>query len=173
MGRGRGNPPFSGALRDLLHVGIPSRDGLDTTPSQAEVPRESEPRGMQKVPGLQRWRHGLPGSLLPPWTPVCACDRLSWPVSPCEMWTSVRAGMGVPGALVGCGLTHLSSCCRLIPPLNQLELLRNLKSKSGLTFRWAGVFTLALIPRGSMRASRGAQAGLRPPMAQNVHIILL
>ncbi|KAM9121309.1 potassium voltage-gated channel subfamily KQT member 2 isoform 2-T2 [Pangshura tecta] len=25
---------------------------------------------------------------------------------------------------------------RLIPPLNQLELLRNLKSKSGLTFRW-------------------------------------
>lgn len=26
---------------------------------------------------------------------------------------------------------------RLIPPLNQLELLRNLKSKSGLTFRLA------------------------------------
>lgn len=174
VGNGEGHPPpFSGALRDLLHVGILSRDGLDTTRSQAEVPRESEPRGMHKVPGLQRWRHGLPGGLLPPWTPpVSACDRSSWPVSPCEMWTPVRAGMGVPGVLVGCGLTHLSSCCRLIPPLNQLELLRNLESKSGLTFRWAGASMLALIPHGSMRASRGAQAGLRPLMAQNVHILL-
>ena len=62
--------------------------------------------------------------------------------------------------------------CRLIPPLNQLELLRNLKSKSGLTFRWAGASTWAPIPHGSMRASRGAQAGLRPPMAQDVHILL-
>lgn len=173
VGKGEGQPPIFCALRELLHVGIPSRDSLDTTPSQAEVSRESEPRGMQKVPGLQRWKHRLPGGLLPPWTPVSACERLSRPVSPCEMWTPVRAGMGVPGALVGCGLTHLSSCCRLIPPLNQLELLRNLKSKSGLTFRWAGASTLALIPRGSTRASRGAQAGLRPPMAQNVHILLL
>ena len=148
--------------------------GMAWAPStpRAEVPRESEPRGIQKVPGPQRWRHGLPGGLLPPWTPpVSACNR-SWPVSPCEMWTLVGVGMGVPGALVGWGLTHLSSCCRLIPPLNQLELLRNLKSKSGLTFRWAGASTWAPIPHGSMRASRGAQAGLRPPMAQDVHILL-
>lgn len=93
-------------------------------------------------------------------------------MSPCEMWTLVRVGMGFPGALVGWGLTHLSSCCRLIPPLNQLELLRNLKSKSGLTFRWAGASTPALIPYGSMRASGGAQAGLRPRMARDVHILL-
>jgi len=33
--------------------------------------------------------------------------------------------------------TLLFSPCRLIPPLNQLELLRNLKSKAGLTFRLA------------------------------------
>ncbi|XP_052579518.1 potassium voltage-gated channel subfamily KQT member 2 isoform X4 [Peromyscus californicus insignis] len=31
--------------------------------------------------------------------------------------------------------THTYGASRLIPPLNQLELLRNLKSKSGLTFR--------------------------------------
>uniref|UniRef100_A0A2K5QX13 Potassium voltage-gated channel subfamily Q member 2 n=1 Tax=Cebus imitator TaxID=2715852 RepID=A0A2K5QX13_CEBIM len=56
-------------------------------------------------------------------------------------------------------LTPLSSSCsRLIPPLNQLELLRNLKSKSGLTFRT----NCALLISSKGSPCRGSLCGCCP-----------
>uniref|UniRef100_A0A452E7L1 Potassium voltage-gated channel subfamily Q member 2 n=1 Tax=Capra hircus TaxID=9925 RepID=A0A452E7L1_CAPHI len=59
---------------------------------------------------------------------------------------------------------------RLIPPLNQLELLRNLKSKSGLTFRWAGASTPKVSLKDRVFSSpRGVAAkGKGSPQAQTV-----
>ena len=48
VGNGEGALPFSGALLDLLHVGVPSRDGLGTIHSLGTSAAEVEawaPRG--------------------------------------------------------------------------------------------------------------------------------
>nr|XP_028591273.1 potassium voltage-gated channel subfamily KQT member 2 isoform X4 [Podarcis muralis] len=62
--------------------------------------------------------------------------------------------------------TYVAS--RLIPPLNQLELLRNLKSKSGLTFRKEQPPEPSPSPRGAATKGKGspqAQGMRRSPSA--------
>uniref|UniRef100_A0A452E7M4 Potassium voltage-gated channel subfamily Q member 2 n=1 Tax=Capra hircus TaxID=9925 RepID=A0A452E7M4_CAPHI len=79
---------------------------------------------------------------------------------------------GTPAPLHVCLLsqTQTYGASRLIPPLNQLELLRNLKSKSGLTFRWAGASTPKVSLKDRVFSSpRGVAAkGKGSPQAQTV-----
>ncbi|KAM9070818.1 potassium voltage-gated channel subfamily KQT member 2 isoform 9-T9 [Sarcophilus harrisii] len=64
--------------------------------------------------------------------------------------------------------TQTYGASRLIPPLNQLELLRNLKSKSGLTFRSAANQKVSLKDR-VFSSPRGVGAkGKSSPQAQTV-----
>ncbi|XP_063152998.1 potassium voltage-gated channel subfamily KQT member 2 isoform X6 [Candoia aspera] len=55
--------------------------------------------------------------------------------------------------------TQTYGASRLIPPLNQLELLRNLKSKSGLTFRKEQPPESSPSPRGATTKSKGSPQG--------------
>nr|XP_034978531.1 potassium voltage-gated channel subfamily KQT member 2 isoform X6 [Zootoca vivipara] len=58
--------------------------------------------------------------------------------------------------------TQTYGASRLIPPLNQLELLRNLKSKSGLTFRKEQQPEPSPSPRGAATKGKGS------PQAQGI-----
>ncbi|XP_061486235.1 potassium voltage-gated channel subfamily KQT member 2 isoform X5 [Rhineura floridana] len=55
--------------------------------------------------------------------------------------------------------TQTYGASRLIPPLNQLELLRNLKSKSGLTFRKEQQPEPSPSPRGASTKGKGSPQG--------------
>ena len=96
-------------------------------------PREAQPRGHRRSPEGHRCQGALPSLCLGQATPVPPALP---PQAPCVTRTLVGAGVRVPGPRRA-GAHCVSSRRRLIPPLNQLELLRNLKSKSGLTFRSA------------------------------------
>ena len=95
------------------------------------------------------------------------CSKGMWALGPLPQPLLFLLGTGhtpCPWAGAG-GSSPASPACRLIPPLNQLELLRNLKSKSGLTFRSVEGLTAAWGVRPSSwgPAAHGHSAGAGHP----------